>query len=151
MMPTAYLALARDVVIVLALAAVLYLVYRSGEDRVRSKDLQGLQDQMKRQGDVLIGWRKESTDANTKLAQDMVKINAAARDSHKPVWLCGQPADSKSAVLSEAPDQAGRSDSARGGIVSGSRRDIEPQLTAFKQKWETSLAECRSVLNAWPK
>ena len=66
-----------------ALAAVLYLVYRAGEDRVRVKDIQGLQDQMKRQGDVLAGWRQESIDANAKLAEDVGKINAADRGERR--------------------------------------------------------------------
>jgi len=151
MTPAAYLAVARDVVIVIALAAVLYLVYRSGEDRVRSKDLQGLQDQMKRQGDVLAGWHEESTHANAKLAEDVDKINAAARAPHQPVWLCDGKAPSKPTVLSKTPGETRNSDPGGGGTVGGPRRDIQPQLTAFKQKYETILAGCRAEDASWPQ
>lgn len=155
MTPTVYLALARDAVIVLALAAVLYLVYRAGEDRVRAKDIQGLQDQMKRQGDVLTGWRKESIDANAKLAEDMAKINAAAAVPIKHTWVCKQPAGGEPAVLPGTPSQAGGGDSTggsvqrgRGEATDGSWRDAI--VAAYKQRWETTLAGCRAEDSQWP-
>lgn len=155
MMPTAYLALARDAVIVLALAAVLYLVYRAGEDRVHAKDIQGLQDQMKRQGDVLTGWRKESIDANAKLAKDMGKINAAAATPVKHIWVCKQPAGGEPAVLPGTPSQAGGGDPTGGGVqpghggdADGDRRDAI--VAAYKQRWEIVLAGCRAEDSQWP-
>jgi hypothetical protein len=148
MIPT--VTLIKDGVIVLALAVIIYMVYRAGEDRVTAKDLQGIQDQMKRQGEILAGWRQESTDANSKLSADVAKINADAAGPHQPVWLCGQAA-SKPTVLPTPARKAGTSDPTGGRTVEGARRDIQPQLTAFKQRWELILAGCRAEDNSWPR
>lgn len=153
MTPTAYLALARDAVIVLALAAVLYLVYRAGEDRVRVKDIQGLQDQMKRQGDVLTGWRKESADANAKLSSDVAAIHATPAIQH--AWVCPQTSLGEPAVLPRPSGQASGGNPTGGGVrrgpggnAEGTRRD--QIVDAYKKRWETKFAEWRAEDSSWP-
>lgn len=150
-----YFTMAKDLVILIALGAVLYLVYRGGEDRVRAKDLQGLQDQMKAQGRILEGWRTESKDANDKLAKDVAAINAAAANPVKHTWVCTQ-SGGKPTVLSGSAGQADSGHPAGGGVqpgpgeaIDGDRRDAI--VAGFKQRWETTLAGCRAEDAQWPQ
>lgn len=155
MSPAAIFSLVKDGLIAIAIGVLIYMVYRAGEDRVHAKDIQGLQDQIKRQGDILADWRKEAFDAQEKLASDVAAINAAPALQHR--WLCSQPTNSpKPAVLPGAAGQADSSDPTGGGVqpgrgtdADGARRDAI--LDAFKKRWEIVLAGCRAEDAQWPK
>jgi hypothetical protein len=148
MTPTAYIALARDIGIVLALAFLIYKIYGAGENAVKVADLKSLQTQIAEQARTLEGWRQESTDANTKLSQDLATLHA---DPKPPVWLCNGPASPRSAVLPAAPASTDSAHPSAGGTNQRSELDIRPQLEAFRLKYETALAECRAVYSQWPK
>jgi hypothetical protein len=148
--PGAYIALARDIGIALALGFIIWKIYGAGENAVKVSDLKSLQAQIAEQASTLEGWRQESTNANAQLSQDLATLHAAAPDK-PPVWLCNDPASPRSQVL---PTPAAGPDSPHspvGGAVEGPRRDIRPQLEAFKLKYETALAECRAGFAEWPK
>lgn len=151
MTPGMYIALARDLGIALALAFIVYKIYGAGENAVKVHDLKSLQAQIEEQGKTLNGWRQESTNANAQLSQDLATLRTPPAVPKPPVWLCDAPPSPRRAVL---PTSAASTDSAHpspGGSDDGRRRDIRPQLEAFKLKYETALAECRSVIAQWPK
>ncbi len=150
MSPGAYIALARDIGIVLALAFLVCRIYGAGENAVKASDLKSLQAQVAEQAQTLQAWRQESTDANTTLSQDLATLRAPT-DPMPPVWLCNAPASPRRPVLSTPAASTDSAHSAAVGADLGSQRDIQPELEAFRLKYETVLAECRSLYSQWPK
>ncbi|MGH9821675.1 MAG: hypothetical protein ACREDR_00230 [Blastocatellia bacterium] len=151
-----YIALARDFIIVAALAAVLYLVYRAGEDHIGAKDLQGLQQQIAAQSKILADWRKESTDANTQLSTDLKAINLAAAAPIRHQWVCEPGTGQTSPVLSSPARQAGYGVPSAGSVQPELGAAPQPDrrdaiLAAFKQRWESVLATCRAEDSQWPQ
>jgi hypothetical protein len=147
---SAYIALARDIGIALALGFIIFKIYGAGENAVKVSDLKSLQAQIAEQASTLEGWRQESTNANAQLSQDLATLHAAATDK-PPVWLCDRPASPRSPVLPAAAASPDSPHPAVGGAVEGPRRDIRPQLEALKLKYETALAECRAGFAQWPQ
>ena len=150
MTPAAYIALARDIGIVLALAFLVWKIYGAGENAVKVADLKSLQAQISAQAETLAGWRQESTDANTKLSQDLATLHAPA-DPKPPVWLCGPTTGSRGKVLSATPAAPPSLAASPGGTDIGPQRDIRPELEVFRLKYETALAQCRSLYSQWPQ
>lgn len=150
MTPGAYLALARDIGIALALGFLVWKIYGAGENAVKVSDLKSLQTQIAEQAKTLEGWRQESTHANDQLSQDLATLHAPAADK-PPVWLCNAPASPRSPVLSATAASTDSAHTSPGGTDEGRRWDIRAQLEALKLKYETALAECRSVIAQWPK
>lgn len=150
MTPGMYIALARDIGIALALGFLVWKIYNAGENAVKVSDLKALQFQIAEQAKTVEDWHQESTNANDQLSRDLASLHAPAPDK-PPVWLCNVPASPGRAVL---PTPAASTDSAHpalGGTDDGRRRDIRPQVEALKLKYETALAECRSVIAQWPR
>lgn len=154
MTPGQYIALARDIGIVAGLALILWFVYRGGEDRVKASDLKGLQAQIQQQAKTLDQWRKESNDANDQLSKDVSAINASAAIPVQHVWVrdtaCPEPA-----VLSGTAGKADPQLASPGTVQPGVRTDAAADrrdgiVAEFKRRWETSLAECRSLDAQWP-
>jgi hypothetical protein len=150
-----YLTAVKDVLILIGVGLVLWFVWRAGTDHVGKKELSDLQAQISAQGKQVAVWRQESNDAQTKLSQDMQRINTAASTPVIHRWVCQQPSP-KSSVLPPASGKAGPVISSGGGFQSGTGavpgndwRDLA--TAAFKQRWETVLAECRAEDNQWPK
>lgn len=150
MTPAAYIALARDIGIALALGFLVWKIYGAGENAVKVNDLKSLQAQIADQAETLKGWRQENTNANDQLTRDLASLHAPAPDK-PPVWLCNAPASPRSEVLPAAAASTGSAHPAPGDADAGRGRDIRPQIEAFKLKYETSLAECRSVIAQWPQ
>lgn len=150
MTPGMYIALARDLGIALALAFIVWKIYGAGENAVKVNDLKSLQAQIADQAKTVDTWRQENTDANTQLSRDLASLHAPAPDK-PPVWLCDAAPSPRRAVLSSPAASTDSSHPSPGGSDDGRRRDIRPQLEAFKLKYETALAECRSVIAQWPK
>jgi hypothetical protein len=148
---TRYIALARDIGIALALGFLVWKIFSAGEDKVKASDLKSLQAQITQQGTILDGWRQESTHANAQLSQDLATLRTPPAVPKPPVWLCDDPARSAETVLPAPASEAGSAHPAPGGTDEGRRRDIRPQIEAFKLKYETALAECRAEDAQWPQ
>lgn len=154
MTPGQYIALARDIGLVVGVALILLFVYRSGEDRLKASDLKGLQAEIQQQAKTLTAWRKESTDANDQLSKDVSAINAAHDIPVQHVWVrdtsCPQPAvlPGTPAKASDDHPSAGGTEPGRGGAAASDRRDFA--VAEFKRKYEIALAECRAVDAQWP-
>lgn len=155
MTPGQYIALARDIALLVGVAIIVLLIYRGGEDRVKASDLKSLQVQIQQQAKTLTAWRQESTDANTQLSKDISAINAAAAVPVQHVWLrnpsCPQPPvlPAASTKASQPPAAAGGTQPVGGDALDGARRDR--LVAAFKQRWETELAQCRALDAQWPQ
>lgn len=150
MTPAAYIALARDIGIALALAFLVWKIYGAGENAVKVADLRALQFQIAEQAKTVEDWRQENTNANDQLSRDLASLHTPAADK-PPVWLCDRPASPRSPVLSTPAASTGSAHPAPGGSDAGRGRDIRPQVEALKLKYETALAECRAVLAQWPQ
>ena len=156
MIPSAYIALARDIAVVGALGVILWLVYRAGADHVTAGDLKALQAQIATQAKITQGWKDQTDASNTHLASDLAAIRAASSAPVVHSWLLDAPACKGSGVLPPSPIQAtggnsptGSFQPSNGSVSEGHRRD---EVTAqFKAQWETVLANCRALDAAWPR
>jgi hypothetical protein len=153
MTPGQYIALARDIAVVVGLAIIGWLVYRGGEDRVKASNLRDLQAEIQQQAKTLEKWRGESTDAQKQLSADVAAITTAPVVVHD--WV-RQPSCPQPAMLPAAAAQAGSHPSADGGFQSGARAAPDGDrrdsaVAAFKQHWETVLAQCRALDAQWPQ
>lgn len=153
MTPAAILALLRDTALVVGVGLILWLVYRGGENSVKASDLKSLQAEIAQQAKILNQWHQESTDANDQLSRDVAAIHAAPVVVHD--WMrndtCPKPPvlPATSAAASGQPASAGGSQQGPGDAARADRRDAI--VADFKQRWETSLAECRAALAQWPR
>lgn len=150
-----WLSVARDIGLVVGVAIILLLVYRSGEDRVKAADLKSLQAQIQQQAKTLTDWRNEANHANEQLSKDIAAINIAAATPVVHNWV-PQPACTKPALLPTTAPQAGPEHPAAGGVQpvggdvpDGPRRDNI--VASFKQRWETEFAHCRALDAQWPQ
>lgn len=150
MTPGMYIALARDIGIALALGFLVWRIYGAGENAVKASDLKSLQAQITEQSQTLGSWRQESTNANDQLSRDLATLHAPAADK-PPIWLCNAPPSPRSQVLPATAASADSAHSGAGGTDEGRRRDIRLQVESLKLKYETALAECRSVIAQWPR
>jgi hypothetical protein len=153
--PGQYIALARDICLVVGISIILLLVYRSGQDRVKAGELKGLQTEIQQQAKTLTDWRNEANHANEQLSKDISAINSIAAMPVEHRWVrdtsCPKPA-----VLPAAARQTGEPTTAAGGVQpvggdvpDGPRRDRI--VAAFKQRWETEFAHCRALDAQWPQ
>jgi hypothetical protein len=144
----------KDAVIVIAIVALGWYVYRSGEDRVTAKDFAQQKQTIARYQTTVQSWQQQQTSANGALQNEIAQINGtgSAPPVVQPlhVELC-QPASAVSAVLPAAPAGATSTAPTARATDTGPERDIGPDIEAFERKYETALAECRAVIAQWPK
>jgi hypothetical protein len=152
--PSQILAIVRDFALAAGIGVIAWLIYRGGKDHAAADAMKALQAQITVQARTLDTWHQESAHANEKLSADMAKINAAAAAPSKPVWVC-PPEGRERSVLPTPTSEAGGEHPVGGAALEGSgpdhARNIGPELSAFKQRWETVLAECRALDAQWPK
>jgi hypothetical protein len=152
--PSAYLALGRDIAVLVVLGVIVWLVYRGGEDHVRSADLKALQAQIEAQEKITQGWSKQNDEANTRLSADMAAIRAASSAPVQHNWVLdssckGSVLPSASSGPSSLNSTPGSIQPEPGSVSEGHRRD---EVTAqFKAQWEIPLAQCRAALEKWPR
>ena len=154
MKPAAYIALARDLIVLVALGLLIWLLISFGSDRVKVADMKALQKQITSNAKTEADWRKEQTDASAKRDTDLAKVAAGIANQHTPVIVRTGPARAcpvpiPAAQTGGSPATAGGTDEGRGG--SGESVDIRPALNAFELKYETVIADCRQLWDAWPK
>ena len=153
MTPSAYIALARDLVILIALGLLIWLLVAFGRDMIKVKDMKAVQKQLAQNAITEAQWRQEQTNANTQRDAQLAQVGAAIANQHAPVLVCRSPNPSP---VPSTPAAAAGSASAAGGTDSGTRGDSEPvdvrgAINAFELKYETALADCRAAIASWPQ
>lgn len=148
MTPAAIIALIRDVVILIALALLIWLLVSYGKDVVKVADMKAVQQQITANAATVEKWRKEQTDANVIRDKENTQVAAVVAVQHDPIRLCRST--SASAVPS-TPASPASHPAASGGPDPGVGEDLRSQINAFELKFESDLTTCRSILNQWPR
>lgn len=147
MTPAAIVALVRDVVILIALAALIYLLITYGKDVVKVADMKAVQKQLTANAQTQAQWATEARDADLKRSQDLDKVTTAIGQQRAPVFVrgpsCPHPVPQLAAqTASSAP--------AGGGDESGAGEDLRGPINQFEIRLETVIADCRNALEKWP-
>jgi hypothetical protein len=152
MSPLAIYTAVKDLIIFAVLAWILYQVYSFGADRVKLADMAALQKQMTANAAQVAAWQKESTDANAKRTAELAQIQAGVDAHRDPIYVMRDTPSS--GTVPTAATGAGCPAPAGGSAHAGPGSDpvdIRPQVALFEQRYEHALADCRSVLNSWPR
>jgi hypothetical protein len=154
MIPAAYIALARDLIILVALGLLIWLLVSYGKDVVKVADMKAVQKQLAENTQIETAWRQEQTDANTKRDADLAKVSAGIAGQHAPVYVVRNTA--RACPVPEHSPQAGGAPTSAGGIDAGSggsseTEDVRPKINQFELKFETAMADCRAILDQWPR
>lgn len=155
MNPVDILKLVRDGIIVAALAFVVWWIRHDGVNSAKVGDLKALESQLAdnalRQKQIA----QEVSDAQAKHSRDMETVSAAiASHADQPIRLCVSarpgPVHGVSTTTPGQPAGSGRTDApARGD--SESTINVRNQIDEFERRFEGALADCREVVNSWPK
>lgn len=143
-----YIALARDVFIVGALAFVAWWIYHAGGDRVRIADLKAVENQLAANSKQVDDWKAQEVAAEVRRDQEIQSVNATIARNQSPLWMC-RPPDTR--PVSHHPAPAEGSHSPSGPVDAGPRVDIRAAVNAFETRYESALANCRAALASWPK
>lgn len=146
---TAYISLARDIGIALALGFIVWKIYGAGENAVKVNDIAALKTQLDDNSKTLARWAQESRDAQIQRAQQMDTVFAAVNAQRAPIVLLRDRPASPSPVPS-APAAAASPTTQAGGFDAGAGIDLRPQINRFEIKYEAAIADCRAVLAQWP-
>jgi hypothetical protein len=150
MTPGQIIALVRDVVILIALAALIFLLVNYGKDITKVRDFEAVQKQLAQNATTEAQWRQEAQDAQNQLTADMADLRARISIQRAPIVLRGSASSCPvpSAATGTPGDHPGtRPDDAgpRGDI------DVRAAINAFELYYEGKFAECRSALRQWPR
>ena len=148
MTPGAYLALARDIGIALALAFLVWKIYGAGENAVKVNDLKALQAQLQDNAAQEQKWRNDADAAQAQLQTDLADVHARIARQRDPIVL--RVPVPPAAVPSLSAPPAGSAASGRGDDTAVGV-DLRPQINAFETDLETALGQCRAVLASWPQ
>lgn len=148
MTPAAIIALVRDVVILVALAALIYLLITYGKDVVKVADMKAVQQQLTANAQTQAQWAAEARDADLKRSQDLDKVTGAISAQRAPVFVRSGPASA--CPVSQPAAQAASRPPAAGGDEPGAGEDLRPALNAYEVRLETVIADCRNALEKWP-
>lgn len=89
---------------------------------------------------------QETVDNTAEAAHDQAIEHPPALVISQPVWLH----ESQACPSVPVPAAAAGGDPGRGPADPGPTVDLRPQLAAFAQKYEASLADCRRMVAEWP-
>lgn len=150
MPPWLTLSAVKDAAIVIAIVALGWWVYHSGENAVHVKDFKAMQQQLAHMQQTQQEWNNEQARANAQQQADVAAINSGSVVRPLTVRLCvNRPA--VPAVLPGAAAAAARAaPQARGSNVQAGR-DLGPALQGYERWLETEFAQCRAVVEEWPK
>lgn len=144
----------RDVLVIAAIAFILYRIYTDGKNAVRAEQLNSIQKAVEQQAGILKQWHTEATNANTELAASIGRINSTPTVVHD--WVRPPTACQERSMLPAAAGAAGASGantggirSEHGGVFETDRRDSI--VAEFKRRWGTELALCQADLDQWPQ
>jgi hypothetical protein len=127
----------KEAAIVGAVGWIVWFLYHSGGSAERVKELQALNQQ------IAVNAR-QSKEAEDHVRADIQATNTAIDRQSKPVVVYVPRAVPNAAKAPDKPAQAGPVDQGPG-------IDVRPGINEFEKRYETALAECRGVLEAWPK
>jgi hypothetical protein len=151
MTPSAYIALARDLVILIALGLLIWLLIVFGRDMVKVKDMKAVQQQITQNATTEAQWRQEQTDANTLRDTQLAQVGAAIAGQHAPILLCRpsrpSPVPSASATTPGSPAGPGGADA----TARVDPLDVRPAINDFELRVEKAVADCRAALAGWPQ
>lgn len=145
---SAYIALARDVLIVGALGYILWFIHHADANAAKVADLQGVVTQLKANAVQAQKWEDERQNAEAQRLIDNATVIAAVAQHNDPIRLCNTPRPNavpgNTASASSNPPSAG-------GHDEGPGRDLRPKISAFERKYEDYFTACRVVLKEWPR
>lgn len=145
MTPAAIIALIKDIVIVIAIGAVIYVLVAYGKDIVKVADIAAVQKQIAANAQTVAGWRQEQVNAEAKHTEELAQVSAAIGAQRSPIIL--QSVTPKAGTCPVPGAAAGPA----GPPAASGPVDIRPGINAFELKYETALADCRSALAQWPR
>lgn len=154
MTPTQILSLARDVLIIGALAFILWYVHTAESDRVKVHDLAALQKQLALNQVQENTWRSQQNAAAQKRDTDLASVRELIASHSAPILVCPHPTQHPSAVPTP-PGQAPGTPASPWGADKGPGGgiepiDVRPRIKSIEEKYETALAECRAMADSWP-
>ena len=127
----------KEAAVVIAIGWVVWFLYHSGGSAERAKELSALNQQITQNAE-------QSAKAQARVQADIQDINGRIDARTSPVVVHIPRA------VPNAPKAAG-SPPASGGSDEGPGIDIRPGVNAFEKKYEDALAQCRGLLESWPK
>lgn len=143
-----YLAIAKDLAIVIAIAALVYFVYHSGANSVRVADIQAMQKQIEANAKTQERYHSEITDAFAEANSQMGNLAHSIDANHKPV-IVRVPASGSAVPGTPASPPSTGPFSGGGDATPGV--DIRPQLNAYEKWLEERFGQCRALKESWPK
>lgn len=160
MTPGAIITLVKDVIILIAVACLIYLLVTYGKDLVKVKDMQALEQQLIHNGQVQAVWQKERTDAETQRDRDLGVLAGAIAAQRTPLYVLPARGPTSRGTVPGAAGQTCPRPAGDGGVDPGARIDLKPAdpqpvdvraaVNAFERKYETVIADCRAALGGWP-
>jgi hypothetical protein len=147
---TAIIALVRDGVILGALGYILWFIHHADANAAKVRDLSGVVAQLNANALQEAAWQRESKVAETQRQAELANIAGTIAAQRTPLFV--RIPTNPDAVSGTPPSPSNHPPGA-GGDVEGSGRDIDvrQRINAFETELEGHLADCRAVLNSWPK
>lgn len=150
MPPWLTLSAIKDGIIVIAILALGWWVYRSGENAVRVTDVKALQQQLAHMQQTQQEWQNEQSRATEQQQADITAINAGGVVKPVTVRLCVNRPAVEAVLPAPATAAPSAAPAARGGDVQAGP-DLGPALQDYERWLETEFAQCRAVVEEWPK
>ena len=152
MTPGQIVSAVKDLLILLALAFVVYRVYAAGKDADLKQDMKEVMQQLKANAEQESKWRTASDQAERTRAAEIADIDANISANTRPVYIvqpAAKPRDSNSVSKGSTPASAQLAGA--GGSDSGVGVNIRPGINAFEMKYEAAFADCRDLYAQWPQ
>ncbi len=149
MTPGAIIALVKDVVIVVAVGAVIWLLVSYGKDIVKVQDMAAVQKQIAANAETEARWRQEREDVDKNRDEQLGKVAAAVGQQRAPVYIVRNPPSPS--PVPNPPGQARGAACPAAGPDPGPRVDSRPAINAYELKYSTALVDCYAALDKWPK
>lgn len=147
---SAYIALARDLIILIALAALIWLLVSYGKDVIKVHDMTAVSKQIAQNATTEAQWRQKADNAQVQLTTELADLRSRIDAQHTPVIVHTGPAHTcpvpgPATTSASSPPAGGTADAGSGGDI-----DVRPSINAFELKYEKALADCRAALASWP-
>lgn len=149
MTPTAIIALARDLIILVALGLLIYLLISYGKDLVKVNDMKAVTAQLQRNTQQQAQWRKEQADADAQHDLDLAAVTNTIGANQRPVYILRGPPNT--CVVPAVPGKTGGDNPKGGRADQGPGGDSRAAINALELKYEAAFADCRRLDQGWPK
>lgn len=149
MTPATYIALARDLIILIALGLLIWLLISFGRDTIKVADMQIVQKQLDANSKTLARWAQEARDAQDQRTRDLDKVSAAIGAQRAPIVVLRDP--SRPSALSAVPAPTPGQPAQTRGTDASAGINIRGEINRFELRTESAIAECRAGLAEWPQ